>query len=149
MEIMHVLINKFLNAGMGIWSVRNSKILSLGKEVSVPGLQLQHLMIQRHPKMKLASVSNITHARLLHRCCRRTANRSTCRKIIRRHPKICVTYLLAVAIPNIWYFFQFLGSITIVCFLFIFPAAIVLRYCYLFLFSLYICFFKKRILTIH
>lgn len=38
------------------------------------------------------------------------------------------TYLVAVAIPNIWYFFQFLGSTTIVCLSFIFPAAIILRY---------------------
>ncbi|CAK8538371.1 unnamed protein product [Lathyrus sativus] len=36
-------------------------------------------------------------------------------------------YLVAVAIPNVWYFFQFLGSTTIVCISFIFPAAIILR----------------------
>ncbi|KAK7276449.1 hypothetical protein RIF29_17588 [Crotalaria pallida] len=38
-----------------------------------------------------------------------------------------LTYLVAVAIPNIWYFFQFLGSTTIVCISFIFPASIILR----------------------
>lgn len=44
---------------------------------------------------------------------------------------LALTYLVAVAIPNIWYFFQFLGSTTVVCTSFIFPAAIVLRYiCY-------------------
>lgn len=36
-------------------------------------------------------------------------------------------YLAAIAIPNIWYFFQFVGSTTVVCLAFIFPAAIVLR----------------------
>nr|KYP73112.1 Putative sodium-coupled neutral amino acid transporter 10 [Cajanus cajan] len=40
---------------------------------------------------------------------------------------LALTYLVAVAIPNIWYFFQFLGSTTVVCTSFIFPAAIVLR----------------------
>lgn len=39
-----------------------------------------------------------------------------------------LTYFVAVAIPNIWYFFQFLGSTTIVCLSFIFPAALILRY---------------------
>lgn len=38
------------------------------------------------------------------------------------------TYLLAIAIPNIWYFFQFVGSTSAVCLAFIFPGAIVLRY---------------------
>ncbi|KAJ9175967.1 hypothetical protein P3X46_014463 [Hevea brasiliensis] len=38
------------------------------------------------------------------------------------------TYLLAIAIPNIWYFFQFGGSTFAVCLAFIFPGAIVLRY---------------------
>ncbi|GAU18166.1 hypothetical protein TSUD_248670 [Trifolium subterraneum] len=37
------------------------------------------------------------------------------------------TYLVAVEIPNVWYFFQFLGSTTIVCLSFLFPAAIILR----------------------
>lgn len=41
---------------------------------------------------------------------------------------LALTYFVAVAIPNIWFFFQFLGSTTIVCTSFIFPAAIVLRY---------------------
>ncbi|KAL1348212.1 hypothetical protein HN51_024187 [Arachis hypogaea] len=40
---------------------------------------------------------------------------------------LAFTYLVAVAIPNIWYFFQFLGSTTIVCLSFIFPASIILR----------------------
>ncbi|CAI8586373.1 unnamed protein product [Vicia faba] len=40
---------------------------------------------------------------------------------------LAFTYLVAVAIPNVWYFFQFLGSTTIVCLSFIFPAAIILR----------------------
>ncbi|KAK7300464.1 hypothetical protein RJT34_11308 [Clitoria ternatea] len=40
---------------------------------------------------------------------------------------LALTYFVAVAIPNIWYFFQFLGSTTIVCLSFIFPAAIALR----------------------
>lgn len=38
------------------------------------------------------------------------------------------TYIVAIAIPNIWYFFQFMGSTTVVCLSFIFPAALILRY---------------------
>lgn len=37
------------------------------------------------------------------------------------------SYLAAICIPNIWCFFQFLGSTTAVCLAFIFPGAIVLR----------------------
>ncbi|XP_052183578.1 amino acid transporter AVT6C-like isoform X1 [Diospyros lotus] len=40
---------------------------------------------------------------------------------------LAFTYLLAIAIPNIWYFFQFVGSTSAVCIAFIFPASIVLR----------------------
>ncbi|KAL8161058.1 hypothetical protein V2J09_012547 [Rumex salicifolius] len=40
---------------------------------------------------------------------------------------LILTYLAAIAIPNIWYFFQFIGSTTAVCLAFIFPAAITLR----------------------
>lgn len=38
------------------------------------------------------------------------------------------TYIVAIAIPSIWYFFQFMRSTTIVCLSFIFPAALILRY---------------------
>lgn len=38
------------------------------------------------------------------------------------------SYFAAIAIPNIWYFFQFMGSTSAVCLAFIFPAAITLRY---------------------
>ncbi|PWA96211.1 transmembrane amino acid transporter family protein [Artemisia annua] len=38
-----------------------------------------------------------------------------------------VAYLFAIAIPNIWYFFQFMGSTAAVCIAFIFPGALVLR----------------------
>ena len=44
---------------------------------------------------------------------------------------LAVTYIFAIVIPNIWYFFQFLGSTTVVCLSFIFPGAIVLRYQFL------------------
>ncbi|KDP21692.1 hypothetical protein JCGZ_03363 [Jatropha curcas] len=37
------------------------------------------------------------------------------------------SYLFAIAIPNIWYFFQFVGSTSAVCLAFIFPGVIVLR----------------------
>ncbi|KAL5568874.1 hypothetical protein UlMin_025449 [Ulmus minor] len=37
------------------------------------------------------------------------------------------TYGVAIAIPNIWYLFQVLGSTTVVCISFIFPGAIILR----------------------
>lgn len=37
------------------------------------------------------------------------------------------SYFAAIAIPNIWYFFQFMGSTSAVCLAFIFPAAITLR----------------------
>ncbi|CAN1178426.1 Amino acid transporter AVT6C [Linum perenne] len=40
---------------------------------------------------------------------------------------LVLSYLLAIAIPDIWYFFQFLGSTTAVCLAFIFPGSIVLR----------------------
>lgn len=41
---------------------------------------------------------------------------------------LVVSYLAAIAFPNIWYFFQFTGSTSAVCLAFIFPGAIVLRY---------------------
>ncbi|XP_027335020.1 amino acid transporter AVT6C-like isoform X2 [Abrus precatorius] len=37
------------------------------------------------------------------------------------------SYLAAITIPDIWYFFQFLGSTSAVCLAFIFPGCIVLR----------------------
>ncbi|KAK9284062.1 hypothetical protein L1049_012322 [Liquidambar formosana] len=40
---------------------------------------------------------------------------------------LVLTYLTAIAIPNIWYFFQFVGSTTILCLAFIFPSSIILR----------------------
>ncbi|KAL0003466.1 hypothetical protein SO802_017247 [Lithocarpus litseifolius] len=40
---------------------------------------------------------------------------------------LAISYLAAIAIPNIWYFFQFLGSTSAVCLAFIFPGAIVIR----------------------
>lgn len=40
---------------------------------------------------------------------------------------LAVTYIITIVVPNIWYFFQFLGSTTVVCLSFIFPGAIVLR----------------------
>ncbi|XP_028782288.1 amino acid transporter AVT6C [Neltuma alba] len=40
---------------------------------------------------------------------------------------LAFTYAVAVAVPDIWYFFQFLGSTTIVSLSFIVPPAIVLR----------------------
>ncbi|KAI3757808.1 hypothetical protein L6452_05351 [Arctium lappa] len=36
-------------------------------------------------------------------------------------------YVVAIALPNIWYFFQFMGSTTVACIAFVFPGAIVLR----------------------
>ncbi|XP_071732269.1 amino acid transporter AVT6C-like [Rutidosis leptorrhynchoides] len=36
-------------------------------------------------------------------------------------------YFVAIAIPNIWYLFQFMGSTTVACIAFVFPGAIVLR----------------------
>ncbi|KAK9058728.1 hypothetical protein SSX86_023570 [Deinandra increscens subsp. villosa] len=40
---------------------------------------------------------------------------------------LAVAYLIAIAIPNIWYFFQFMGSTSAVCIAFIFPGALALR----------------------
>lgn len=40
---------------------------------------------------------------------------------------LVLSYLAAIAIPDIWYFFQFLGSSTALCLAFIFPGLIVLR----------------------
>ncbi|CAN8317566.1 unnamed protein product [Cochlearia groenlandica] len=42
-------------------------------------------------------------------------------------PILISCFLAAIAIPDIWYFFQFLGSTSTVSIAFIFPAAIVLR----------------------
>ncbi|EPS64931.1 amino acid transporter [Genlisea aurea] len=36
-------------------------------------------------------------------------------------------YSAAIAVPNVWYFFQFMGTTTVMCIMFIFPASIVLR----------------------
>ncbi|KAK2982445.1 hypothetical protein RJ640_026288 [Escallonia rubra] len=41
---------------------------------------------------------------------------------------LAVINMAAIAIPNIWFFFQFVGSTTIACLAFAFPGAIVLRY---------------------
>ncbi|XP_027104228.1 amino acid transporter AVT6C isoform X1 [Coffea arabica] len=40
---------------------------------------------------------------------------------------LAFTYVAAVAIPNIWYFFQFMGTTTVVCLMFIFPSSLILR----------------------
>lgn len=40
---------------------------------------------------------------------------------------LVISYIAAIAFPNIWYFFQFVGSTSVVCLAFIFPGAIVLR----------------------
>ncbi|KAI8540184.1 hypothetical protein RHMOL_Rhmol09G0242000 [Rhododendron molle] len=40
---------------------------------------------------------------------------------------LAFVYLVAIAIPNIWYFFQFMGTTTVMCLMFIFPSAIILR----------------------
>ena len=37
------------------------------------------------------------------------------------------SYLAAIAVPDIWYFFQFLGSTSAVCLCFIFPGSLALR----------------------
>lgn len=52
------------------------------------------------------------------------------------------SYFAAIAIPNIWYFFQFVGSTSAVCLAFIFPGAIALRYYSFYvttLYSSYLC----------
>ncbi|VFQ63435.1 unnamed protein product [Cuscuta campestris] len=36
-------------------------------------------------------------------------------------------YVAAICIPNIWYFFQFMGTTTVMCIMFIFPSMIILR----------------------
>ncbi|KAG8390154.1 hypothetical protein BUALT_Bualt01G0054000 [Buddleja alternifolia] len=36
-------------------------------------------------------------------------------------------YVAAIAIPNIWYFFQFMGTTTVMCLMFIFPSSLILR----------------------
>lgn len=41
---------------------------------------------------------------------------------------LAISYLAAIAIPNIWYFFQFMGSTSALCLAFIFPGAIAIRY---------------------
>lgn len=41
---------------------------------------------------------------------------------------LALSYLAAIAIPDIWLFFQYVGSTTVISIAFIFPAAITLRY---------------------
>ncbi|MFQ6647944.1 hypothetical protein Gotur_020976 [Gossypium turneri] len=41
---------------------------------------------------------------------------------------LAICYLAAIAIPNIWYFFEFMGSTSAVSLAFVFPGAITLRY---------------------
>ena len=43
-------------------------------------------------------------------------------------PLLVFSSLAAIAFPNIWYIFQFMGSTSATCLAFIFPAAIALRY---------------------
>ncbi|WCJ18892.1 Transmembrane amino acid transporter family protein [Euphorbia peplus] len=40
---------------------------------------------------------------------------------------LSLSYLAAVAVPNIWYFFQLIGSTSVACNAFIFPGSIILR----------------------
>lgn len=40
---------------------------------------------------------------------------------------LAICYLAAIAIPNIWYFFEFMGSTSAVSLAFVFPGAIALR----------------------
>lgn len=41
---------------------------------------------------------------------------------------LILVYVVAIAIPSIWYCFQILGSTTVLCLILIFPSSIVLRY---------------------
>lgn len=41
---------------------------------------------------------------------------------------LALSYLVAIAIPSIWYIYQFMGSTSNACLAFIFPGAIALRY---------------------
>jgi len=51
----------------------------------------------------------------------------TCRFLSLTCVLLALMYLAAIAIPNIWYFFQFIGTTTVMCLMFIFPSAIILR----------------------
>lgn len=50
-------------------------------------------------------------------------------------------YVAAIAVPNIWYFFQFMGTTTVMFLMFIFPSSIVLRYVLLCLLLKIVCIF--------
>lgn len=41
---------------------------------------------------------------------------------------LALIYAAAIAIPNIWYFFQFMGTTTVMFLMFIFPSSVVLKY---------------------
>ncbi|GLT97376.1 hypothetical protein SLE2022_149430 [Rubroshorea leprosula] len=58
---------------------------------------------------------------------RTVLGRHTLRFMFLTFSLLALTYILAITIPNIWYFFQLIGSTTVVCISFIFPAAIVIR----------------------
>lgn len=51
---------------------------------------------------------------------------------------LSLSYLAAIVIPDIWIFFQYVGSTAIVLIVFIFPAAITLRYGLSMLYSLFV-----------
>ena len=51
---------------------------------------------------------------------------------------LSLSYLAAIVIPDIWIFFQYVGSTAIVLIVFIFPAAITLRYVLNMLYSLFV-----------
>lgn len=40
---------------------------------------------------------------------------------------LAIVYLSAIVVPDIWYFFEYVGSTTVACLAFVFPGAIVLR----------------------
>lgn len=58
---------------------------------------------------------------------------------------LVLSYFAAIAIPDIWIFFQYVGSTTIISLAFIFPAAITLRYAALFLWMINSVFLLDQI----
>ncbi|KAL4556949.1 hypothetical protein LXL04_035118 [Taraxacum kok-saghyz] len=82
-----------------------------------------HLMLV-FPLLNFSLRSNIDEFLFPNKC---VLAKDTKRFMILTFILLAVAYLIAIAIPNIWYFFQFMGSTAAVCIAFIFPGALALR----------------------
>ncbi|KHN31324.1 Sodium-coupled neutral amino acid transporter 4 [Glycine soja] len=109
-----ILINFDQNAGSAVGSLLNSLV-----RVSYA----LHIMLV-FPLLNFSLRTNIDEVLFPKKPMLATDNK---RFMILTLVLLVFSYLAAIAIPDIWYFFQFLGSSSAVCLAFIFPGSIVLR----------------------